>query len=293
MVENMNSARSGLSNSSSSLSFQQVSELNSRKDVIKEEHVSYIEEHPELKHLMSDFMSQVLLVKPDDVEAFAKDYFAGYLPSDGTPAHAPLILCGPSGVGKGTLLNRLRQEYGHAIALSVSHTTRDPRDGEKDGFHYHFTDHESMQADIEQGRFIEFAHVHGNIYGTSVQSVKDVSSTGKICILEIDIQGVKTVKKTTLKPFCVYVAPPSPEALEKRLRDRATETPEALSTRLENAREEMAWLEAPGNADVKIVNDDLEAAYQELLTQLQTWYPTVFVEEGVLDEEDVDPEAKA
>mmetsp|Transcript_22057 Transcript_22057/g.43378 ORF Transcript_22057/g.43378 Transcript_22057/m.43378 type:complete len:279 (+) Transcript_22057:264-1100(+) len=270
----MNSARStGSSAGPSGLSFQQASELNSRKDLLKEEHVKYVEEHPELKHIMSDFLSQVLLVKPTNICSFACDYFASYMPKDADAR--PLILCGPSGVGKGTLVKRLFQDHGDIFGLSVSHTTRRPREGEEDGVHYHFTDHESIQERIGRGEFLEHANVHGNVYGTSEQAVRDVASKGKICILEIDIQGLRKVRQTSLKPYCVYIAPPSFEVLEQRLRDRGTETEEDLLQRLKNAREEMAFLEEPGNADVKIVNDNLENAYIELIDCLAEWYPSV------------------
>ncbi|GBG24454.1 Guanylate kinase [Hondaea fermentalgiana] len=270
----MNSARSKGSSGSAGLSFQQASELNSRKDLLKEEHVKYVEEHPELKHIMSDFLSQVLLIKPSNICAFARDYFASHMAQE--DGARPVILCGPSGVGKGTLVKRLFQDHSDVFGLSVSHTTRAPRDGEEDGVHYHFTDHETMQERIGRGEFIEFAHVHGNIYGTSEQAVRDVSAKGKICILEIDIQGVRKVREaSSLNPICIYIAPPSFEILEQRLRDRGTEAEEDLLRRLNNAREEMAWLEEPGNVDVKVINDDLDHAYGTLLDSLREWYPSL------------------
>ena len=129
-------------------------------------------------------------------------------------------MCGPSGVGKGTLMKKLFAEFDGKLAVSVSHTTRRPREGEEDGKHYHFVDKETMEREIAAERFIEYAHVHNNIYGTSFKAVKDVVKSGKVCILEIDIQGVKKVKGTDLNPRVIYIAPPSIEELEKRLRDR-------------------------------------------------------------------------
>ena len=97
----------------------------------------------------------------------------------------PLVLCGPSGVGKSTIVERLKKRFPNAFALSVSHTTRQPREGEKDGVNYFFTDRETMTAAIENGDFIETAEFSGNMYGTSKAAVETVSVSGKICILDI------------------------------------------------------------------------------------------------------------
>lgn len=94
----------------------------------------------------------------------------------------PVVISGPSGVGKGTLINKLMDEYPSAFGFSVSHTTRAPREKEKDGIHYHFTERSIMEKDIENRKFLEFAHVHGNLYGTSIEAVEVVTDTGKVML---------------------------------------------------------------------------------------------------------------
>ena len=113
----------------------------------------------------------------------------------------PIVVAGPSGSGKSTLLKRLMAEFSGCFAFSVSHTTRQPRSGEVDGREYHFVSRENMLAAIERGEFIESAEFSGNLYGTSIRAVRDAVATGRICILEIDMQGVKQVKQTTLNPL--------------------------------------------------------------------------------------------
>lgn len=260
------------------LTFEQISSLNARKDTLKEKHVKYIEAHPELKDILNDFLSRVLLDKPSDVRAFAKEHFSAYLPPP--PENVPFVICGPSGVGKGTLIKKLTEEFADAFGFSVSHTTRGPREGEVDGVHYHFSEKEAMEAKIAAGEFIESAHVHGNIYGTSKQAVRSVADAGKVCILDIDVQGAKAVKGSDLQPHLVYIAPPSREELESRLRGRGTETEEAIEKRLQNAYGEMEWLEQEGNVDFTVVNDNLDEAYGKLRAQLLSWYPN-FVKEAV------------
>ena len=105
------------------------------------------------------------------------------------PDQRPVVVCGPSGVGKGTLLNRLMAEHPESFGFSVSHTTRQPRAGEVDGVHYHFVKKEDMEAAITRGEFIEYARVHSNMYGTSVKGVEDVRAAGKTCLLDIDVQA--------------------------------------------------------------------------------------------------------
>ncbi|XP_044738274.1 guanylate kinase [Chrysoperla carnea] len=176
----------------------------------------------------------------------------------------PLILCGPSGSGKSTLLVRLLNDFPNTFGFSVSHTTRKPRPGEQSGVHYHFTTKEEMTAAIERGEFIENAVFSGNMYGTSYKSVANVQNAGKVCVLDIDMEGVKQIRKTDLNPITVFIKPPSLDELEKRLRSRGTETEETLTKRLNVARKEMEYGETPGNFHYVIVNDNLDKAYEVL-----------------------------
>ncbi|RWS11297.1 Guanylate kinase-like protein [Dinothrombium tinctorium] len=176
----------------------------------------------------------------------------------------PLVICGPSGCGKSTILRRLMQEFSDFLGFSVSHTTRKPRPGEENGREYYFVDRDTMEKAIERGEFIEYTQFSGNLYGTSKKSVKEVQSQGKICILEVEIEGVKNLKKTDLCPRYVFIKPPSLEILEKRLRGRGTETEESIQKRLKQSKMEMEYGEMPGNFDLVLVNDDIDAAYKRL-----------------------------
>jgi len=179
----------------------------------------------------------------------------------------PLVLCGPSGSGKSTLMKKLTGEFKDSFGFSVSHTTRAPRPGETNGVEYHFVTRDTMGQLIKDGAFIEHATFSGNMYGTSRAAVEKVAGSGKICILDIDVQGVKLIKQSDLQePSYVFIKPPSREALEKRLRARRTESEESLARRLSAANAEMEYGETPGNFDIVIVNDDLEKAFQELRT---------------------------
>jgi len=194
--------------------------------------------------------------------------------------HRPLIVCGPSGVGKGTLLTRLLSEYPSSFALSVSHTTRAPRQGEVNGVSYHFTDVDSMLAQVADGKFIEHANVHGNYYGTSIASVTTVMQSGRLCLLEIDIQGVLAVRKVeSLKPRCIFVRPPTFADLAQRLEARGSESAATTQKRLDTAREEMDFFYTHRHIfDADLINEDLEASYQQLIALIRKMYPTLKLE---------------
>ncbi|XP_014800645.1 PREDICTED: guanylate kinase isoform X1 [Calidris pugnax] len=176
----------------------------------------------------------------------------------------PVVLSGPSGAGKSTLLKKLLKDYENIFGFSVSHTTRQPRPGEVNGKDYHFVTREEMQKEIDAGEFIEHAEFSGNMYGTSKGAVQAVQAQNQICVLDIDIQGVKNIKRTDLNPIYISVQPPSIDILEKRLRDRKTETEESLLKRLTAARVDLELSKEPGLFDLVIINDDLEKAYSEL-----------------------------
>lgn len=175
-----------------------------------------------------------------------------------------VVIAGPSGVGKGTLIKKLRDEFPKLFGFSVSHTSRASRPGEEDGVHYHFTTAEKIVKDVAEGKFIEHAEVHGRHYGTSVAAVESVRKEGKICILDIDVQGCRAARASHLVAKYLFIAPPSMEELEKRLRGRGTEDEEAVLMRLGNAKKEMKAKDELGLFDAVIVNDDLEKAYGEV-----------------------------
>jgi len=184
----------------------------------------------------------------------------------------PIVLSGPSGTGKSTLLHKLMADFPNTFGFSVSHTTRQPRAGEQDGVQYHFATVDQFKKLIDEKKFIEWAQFGGNYYGTSIQAVEDVSKAGSICILDIDMQGVKSVKKTELAPQYIFIAPPSFEALKERLTKRGTETPESLEKRLAHSHAEIEFSKVPGAYDLVVVNDELDRAYAQLKGYIQEKY---------------------
>ena len=149
-----------------------------------------------------------------------------------------VLVSGPSGTGKGTVCNLLREKHPE-LAYSISATTRQPRPGEVDGVNYYFYDKAKFEAMIEAGELLEWANVYGNYYGTPKQAVLDRLEAGEDILLEIDTQGALNVMEAMPEGLYVFLLPPSLEELEKRLRGRGTETEESIARRLGAAKEEI------------------------------------------------------
>ncbi|ORY10869.1 guanylate kinase-like protein [Clohesyomyces aquaticus] len=182
-------------------------------------------------------------------------------------AHTPIVISGPSGTGKSTILKRLFDEFPDKFGFSVSHTTRSPRGGEQNGVEYHFVTKDEFLELVDRKGFIEHAQFGGNHYGTSIKAVEDIAEKGRTCILDIEMEGVKQVANhpNFPRPRFLFLSPPSMEILEQRLRSRATDKEEAVLKRLNQARVEMEFADS-GEAphDKIVVNDDLDKAYQEV-----------------------------
>ncbi len=178
------------------------------------------------------------------------------------------MISGPSGVGKSTLLSKLFTEFKDELYFSISSTTRKPRNGEKDGEHYHFITQDEFQQDIKNGYFLEWALVHQNYYGTSLKQTQEALSQGKIVIFDIDVQGFhQIVEKLDEKIVSVFIITKDKEELKKRLIKRNADTIEHLEQRLENARLEMKELD---KYDYLIINENLEQSYEALKSILIT-----------------------
>lgn len=172
----------------------------------------------------------------------------------------PIVISGPSGVGKGTVLRQLMAEMPRT-SLSISMTTRTIREGERDGEHYHFTSREDFERAIRESELIEWAEFCGNYYGTPKAALDRMLSEGTNVILEIEVQGGRAVREKLPQGLFVFVLPPSWAELRQRLEKRGSETPETLQRRLDTARTELQYIDA---YDYVVVNDDIESCARTL-----------------------------
>ena len=187
-------------------------------------------------------------------------------------ANAPrqVVLCGPSGVGKSTLIAKLVEAAPAALSFSVSSTTRPPRAGEADGVDYNFVSAAAFDEMVAAGEFIEWAQVGDHKYGTSVGAIEQVTADGRVCLLDVDVQGVKALRtQPALRPFYVWVAPPSLDALRQRLTGRGTEAPDEVERRLARAVSEVEFALTDRGFDLTLINGDLDTAFDELRGALE------------------------
>jgi len=177
-----------------------------------------------------------------------------------------IIVSGPAGSGKTTLIQRALQEFGPRLRHSVSATTRPPRGAEVDGVDYHFWTRDRFERGIAAGEFLEYATVFGkDYYGTLRSEVDDHRARGVGVILDIDVQGAAQLRRAYPHAFSVFVETPA-GAYERRLRERATDSEEAIQRRLETARQELA---RAGEFDRRILNDDVDQAAAELCAEIR------------------------
>ena len=171
-----------------------------------------------------------------------------------------LVISGPSGTGKGTLIERLMKED-PTLVFSVSATTRAPRPGEIDGVHYHFVTNERYDELVAENAFVEYANVHGNRYGTLRSEVYERLERGENVVLDIDVQGALNVIASEKEKVSIFILPPSMQELRSRLTGRGTETEEAVERRLHNAVWEISQKD---KYQYKVINDDLDTCLRTL-----------------------------
>jgi len=164
-----------------------------------------------------------------------------------------VFVSGPSGVGKTTVIKEVLRKNPDLV-LSVSYTTRAPRKDEQDGVDYFFVSRDTFEDMVRKGAFLEWANVHGNLYGTSIEWVEEMESRGFHVLFDIDVQGVKQAKEKGLQGCFILIVPPTIDELERRLHSRGTEDRDSLVRRMENARAELAMWNL---YDYLVVNDSL------------------------------------
>ena len=179
--------------------------------------------------------------------------------------HAPsrgtlFVVSSPSGGGKGTIIRHVLDCVDN-LSYSVSYTTRAPRQGEVDGREYFFVNQETFQEMVAAGEFLEWACVHGNLYGTAKNQVIEETNAGADIILEVDVQGAASVRQLLMDSVSIFILPPSYEVLKQRLIARGTDSPEELAVRLRNAPDELEQYSA---FDYVIINDEIERASAQL-----------------------------
>jgi guanylate kinase len=177
------------------------------------------------------------------------------------------IISAPSGGGKTTLCLKVRKQFPDML-YSVSYTTRKPRQGEQDGVDYHFIGKNEFKARIEDGKWAEWALVHGNYYGTATAFLDEGLIAGHDILLDLDVQGTRQLRKRYAECVAIFIRPPSLQVLQRRLEARGSDSPETIAVRLRNAEKEIAQLDLYHHV---IVNDQLPIATKELISIIEKY----------------------
>ena len=205
---------------------------------------------------------------------------ASNAPNIAPPRGTLFVVSSPSGGGKGTIIRHVLEDVGN-LSYSVSYTTRAPRQGEVDGREYFFVSREVFEEMVAAGEFLEWACVHGNLYGTAKNQILAETGSGADIILELDVQGAASVRRLLMDSVSIFILPPSYEVLRERLIARGTDSAEELSIRLRNAPEELSQYSA---FDYVIINDEVERAVNQLASIIYAERARCMRQEGLVRE---------
>lgn len=267
---------------------EELEKLNDLKFQLKEENANYLTQHGDFHEILDDFVGEIFRQKPKDILGFGANYFNKRVKATGAAEEMkssargklkPLVLCGPSGAGKGELIKSLVEAYPRHFSYSVSHTTRPPRPDEEDGVRYWFCSQDQMKLDIDKGRYFEHAYIQGAYYGTTYQAIEDTQANDKVCIIDVDSQGVQNIKSSDLACTYMFISPSAIEDLEENLKKRSYETEESINKRLGQARGEIAFGMEKGNFDAVVVVANAEQSFEDAINLISEWYPMLSFEE--------------
>ena len=200
--------------------------------------------------------------------------------ASGTEEKKILVVVGPSGVGKDTIMNIEVESNKDQFKKAVTHTTREKRKGEKEGVNYYYVSKDEFTKMKENNELVESNEYNGNYYGLSVKELQNGLKSDKILYCIIDINGANAIKKLNIPANYVSILPPSEEELKKRLEERKTETKEQINKRLETAKSELKAIKNNALFNIQVVNNDLRTAASDLQKQLANYYPQIKVTVG-------------
>lgn len=256
------------------LSYEEVARFNDKKNDLKRQHEKYLNKHPEIKHLIGDFTSALLLEKPDDIFAYASSHFRSQAPFGSGTTCRPLVIAGSTGAGKRSLIEDLLKNYSTLLNRVISHTTREKRKEEKNGVDYHFVESEVFAHMSKNNEFVEEDSVEGtsNHYGTTFEAFLDAQggaeapkTSFRVPVAIMSVAGVAKLKENkAFAPYFVYIKAPSEAELKRRLAEKHAYKEDRIEQEILRAAADDEYGETSGNFHEVICNDEFDVASDHL-----------------------------
>ena len=250
---------------------QELDKLQGRRLRLKDGNQIYINQHPELRPLIDDFVTSIITHKPSDLIKYAAEYFnkmreGGILPM-------PLVISGPPGVGRTTLINMLLSKFPHLLQLPLKTTNRPIRPDESQGLQYNFIRKDEFLKALEEGDYVEYITKGEHMYATPFLAMEKIRNKGKIPIFDLDMPSLEMIKRAGIEMKYIFISPTSIDELEKRIRAVGLWSEEQIQGKMTTSISDIGHGANPALFNAVITNDELEFTLGELVFHLQNWYP--------------------
>jgi len=250
---------------------------SSVKTQAKTDHTSYIRAHPEIRQLLNDYFSSLLLHKPPNVYSFTRDYFAYFNKKKEGKEQRPLLIVGGEYCGKREVCGKMLSLYPHLFRYSVGYTTRPMREGEMEGREYHFIDRQEFAQRVKDGDFIAYTEFNGELYGTSKSQIQSIVDSGKVCLVDCSLADADKFVASGLGVNVVYLLPPPVEEIRAKIINAGEDSADKVERQVNLAKNELESLPQKTYIDRQLPHADTNRVVDQIVDYMQGKYPQIIL----------------